>query len=212
MATTKYSAEVRKLAKRANQRMLEMEKHDYKSPAYKATQSALEMMGRRSDKATGRRFSETGKGTENELRQQLSELQKFLGHQTSTIRGYEKYRKDVYEGADKEYKLREAGISQEQFEELWESVPDKEKDRFHYAIFYYAIMETYELKLNRGELIDKESGETLTRENAMSITEMMRTIEGTKNLKSALQQIGITVEDMKKDVPHLFPEGGPIIL
>ena len=208
----KYDAEIRRLAKRANQRLVELEKRDMKSPAYKAAQSALEMMGRRSDKAGGRRFSETGKGTENELRQMRSELQKFLGHQTSTIKGYKEYRQDVYEGADKEYKLREAGITQEQFEELWESVPDKEEDRFHYAIFYYAIMETYELKLNRGELIDKESGEVLTRENAMSITEMMRTIEGTKNLKSALEQIGISVKDMKENVPHLFPDGKPIIL
>lgn len=212
MATIKYSAEIRKLAKRANQRMVEMEKHDYKSPAYKAAQSALEMMGRRSNKAYGRRFSETGKGTENELRQQLAQLQRFLGQQTSTIRGYEKYRKDVYEGADKRYKLKEAGITQEQFEEMWEAVPDKEKDRFHYAIFYYAIMETYELKLKKGELKDSETGETLTRENAMTITEMMRIVEGSQNLKSALTEIGITVEDMKENAPHLFSQGKPIIL
>lgn len=97
----KYNAEIKRLAKRANQRMVEMEKHGYTSPAYKAVQASLEMMGRRSNKATGRRFSETGKGTENELRQQLAELQRFLGSKTSTVKGYKQYRKDVYEGQTK---------------------------------------------------------------------------------------------------------------
>lgn len=206
----KFSAEVRRLAKRANQRMVEMESHGFKSPAYKAVQARLEMMGRRSNTATGRRFSETGKGTENELRQQLAELQRFLGHETSTIKGYRKYRKDVYEGADKKYKLKEAGITQEEFEELWDAVPDKEKDRFHYAMFYYQIVETYELKVKKGEIKDKK-GNTITQENAMSITEIMRIVEGSKSLKSALQQIGITTKDMKENIPHLFPNNNIIL-
>lgn len=208
---SKYSAEIKRLAKRANQRMVEMESRNMKSPAYKAVQSALEMMGRRSDKAGGRRFSENGKGTENELRQMKKELERFLGHQTSTVKGYKEYRKNVYEGADKIYKLKDSGITQEQFEEMWENVPDKERDRFHYAVFYYQIMETYELKLKKGELRDKKTGEILTNENALTITDLMRIVEGSENLKTALDEIGISIKDIKENVPHLYKQNMMLI-
>lgn len=191
----KYDAEIRRLAKRANQRLVEMEKHGYKSPAYRAVQASLEMMGRRSNKAKGRRFSETGKGTENELRQQLSELQKFLGQQTSTIRGYEKYRKDVYEGANKQYNLVGAGISQEDFEYLWEEIPDNEKDRKYYASFYIEVLEAYEMKVESGEI--KE-------ENRLTITDMIRILEGSKDLKSALREIGIDISDIADSREKLY--------
>ena len=185
----KYDAEIRRLAKRANQRMVEMESRDMKSPAYKAVQSALEMMGRRSDKAGGRRFSETGKGTENELRQMRSELKKFLNQKTSTVRGYKEYRKDVYKGADKEYHLSDAGITQEQFEELWEELPDKEQDRMYYAAYYIQIMETYEMKVKSGDI---------KKENALTITDMVRILEGSTSLKDALTQLGLSAEDIQE--------------
>ena len=191
----KYSAEVRKLAKRANQRMVEMEQHGYTSPAYKAVQASLEMMGRRSNKATGRRFSETGKGTENELRQQLSELQRFLNSKTSTVRGYKKYRNDVYKGADKEYNLKAAGISQEDFEYLWEELPDKEQDRKYYAAFYIEVMEVYEMKVQSGKI--KE-------ENRLNITDIIRILEGSTNLKSALKEIGIDISDVVENRQRLY--------
>lgn len=191
----KYSAEVRKLAKRANQRMVEMEKHGFQSPAYKAVQASLEMMGRRSTRASGRRFSETGRGTENELRQQKAELEKFLGQKTSTVRGYKQYRKDIYEGADKEFNLKEAGISQEDFEFLWEELPDKEEDRKYYAAFYIEVMETYEMKVKSGKI---------KRENALNITDMVRILEGSKNLQSALKQMGIDIGDIKENRKRLY--------
>lgn len=185
----KYDAEIRRLAKRANQRMIEMESRGIKSPAYKAVQGALEMMGRRSDKAGARRFSETGKGTENELRQMKSELEKFLNQQTSTVSGYKKYRKEVYKGADKEYHLSEAGITQEQFEELWEELPDREQDRMYYAAYYIQIMETYEMKVKSGEI---------KKENALTITDMVRILEGSTSLKEALTQLGISAQDIRE--------------
>lgn len=188
MKTIKYSAEIRKLAKRANQRMVEMERHGYKSPAYKAVQSALEMLGKRSDKAGGRRFSETGKGTENELRQLKAELTKFLGHQTSTIKGYKKYRKDVYEGADKKFDLKKAGISQKDFEEMYDTLPDKEKDRLYYAAYYIEVLETYEMKLKTGQI---------KRENELTITDIMRIMQSKETLKDALKEIGITTQDIE---------------
>ena len=185
----KYDAEIRRLAKRANQRMVEMESRGIKSPAYKAVQASLEMMGRRSDKAGGRRFSETGKGTENELRQMRAELEKFLNQQTSTVSGYRKYRKEVYKGADKEYHLSEAGISQEQFEELWEELPDREQDRMYYAAYYIQIMETYEMKVKSGEI---------KKENALTVTDMIRILEGSTSLKEALTQLGISAQDIRE--------------
>ena len=191
----KYNAKIKRLAKRANQRMVEMEKHGYKSPAYKAVQASLEMMGRRSNKATGRRFSETGKGTENELRQQLAELQRFLGSKTSTVTGYKQYRKDVYEGADKEYNLKGAGISQDDFEYLWEELPDKEQDRKYYAAFYIEVLEAYEMKVKSGEI--KE-------ENRLNITDMLRILEGSKDLKSALKEIGLKISDITKNRNRLY--------
>ena len=109
----KFSTEVRRLAKRANQRMVELERHAINSPAYKAVQATLEMMGRRSKTAFGRRFSETGKGTENELRQQKAALEKFLNQQTSTVRGYNKALDTMYKTADKKYGLSDAGITKD---------------------------------------------------------------------------------------------------
>ena len=191
----KYDAEVRQLAKRANQRMVEMERHGLQSPAYKAAQASLEMMGRRSDKAQGRRFSETGKGTENELRQQKAELEKFLGQKTSTVRGYKQYRKDVYKGAEKEKKKKKAGISQEDFEYLWEELPDKEEDRKYYAAFYIEVMETYEMKVKSGQI---------KRENALNITDMIRILEGSENLQSALNEIGINMGDIAENRKRLY--------
>lgn len=185
----KYDAEIRRLAKRANQRMVEMESRGIKSPAYKAVQASLEMMGRRSDRAGGRRFSEAGKGTENELRQMRAELEKFLNQQTSTVSGYKKYRKEVYRGADKEYHLSDAGISQEQFEELWEELPDREQDRMYYAAYYIQIMETYEMKVKSGEI---------KKENALTITDMIRILEGSTSLKEALSQLGISAQDIQE--------------
>lgn len=191
----KYDAEVRQLAKRANQRMVEMERHGLQSPAYKAAQASLEMMGRRSNKAQGRRFSETGKGTENELRQQKAELEKFLGQKTSTVRGYKQYRKDVYKGADKEFNLKKAGISQEDFEYLWEELPDKEEERKYYAAFYIEVMETYEMKVKSRQI---------KRENALNITDMIRILEGSENLQSALNEIGINMGDIAENRKRLY--------
>lgn len=191
----KYNAELKKLAKRANQRMLEMEKHGFTSPAYKSAQATLEMMGKRSNKTIGRRFSETGKGTENEIRQQMKVLQNFLESETSTISGYKEYRKRVYEGANKQYNLVGAGISQEDYEYLWENLPDNERDRKYYASFYIEVLETYEMKIKTGEI--KE-------ENRLNITDIIRILEGSTNLKSALKEIGIDISDIVESRERLY--------
>lgn len=193
----KFSADVRRLAKRANQRMVELEQHAINSPAYKAVQAALEMMGRRSKTAFGRRFSETGKGTENELRQQKAELEKFLNQKTSTVRGYKEYRKNVFEGANKKYNLTEAGITQDDYERLWLELPDKEKDRMYYASFYVEVMEVYEMKRQSGQI---------KQENELMLTDIIRILEGSKNLKSALNEIGLKIGDIISNRERLYGE------
>ena len=194
---SKFSAEVRKLAKRANQRMVELEKHAINSPAYKAVQAALEMMGKRSTNAFGRRFSETGKGTENELRQQKAELEKFLNQKTSTVRGYKEYRKEVFDSADKKYGLTKSGISQDDYEQLWLELPDKEKDRMYYASFYIEVMEVYEMKMQSGQI---------KQENELTLTDIIRILEGSKNLKSALNEIGLKMGDIIENRERLYGE------
>ena len=193
----KFSAEVRRLAKRANQRMVELEKRAMNTPAYQAVQAALEMMGRRSKTALGRRFSETGRGTENELRQQKAELEKFLNQKTSTVSGYKEYRKEVFEGADKKYGLTKAGISQEDYERLWLELPDKEKDRMYYPSFYIEIMEVYEMKRQSGQI---------KQENELTLTDIIRILEGSKNLKSALKDIGLEMGDIIENRQRLYGE------
>lgn len=194
---SKFSAEVRALAKRANQRMVRLEKAGVNSPAYKAAQTQLEMMGRRSNKATGRRFSETGKGTENELRQQKAALERFLNQKTSTVSGYNKMQDEIYKTADKKYGLEKAGVSKEDYFELWDNLPDKEKDRMYYATFYIEVMEVYEMKKQKGEI---------RQENELTLTDIIRILDGSNNLKSALNEIGIKIGDVIENRERLYGE------
>ena len=52
MSAKKFSNELRKAAKRANQRMLELEKRGINSPAYIQAQSMLEMLGKGQQRLT----------------------------------------------------------------------------------------------------------------------------------------------------------------
>ena len=183
-----YDSELRKLAKRANQRMVRLEKAGLNTPAYLQAQAILEMMGRKSATAKGRRFSETGTGTVNEIRQQKAALERFLNARTSTVSGTESMKKEIYNTANKNYNLEEAGISEEDYFELWENLPD-EAERKYYAAYYIEVLEAYQMKLDEGEI---------KRENELSITDMLRMMEGSKNYKEALASIGLSVQDVKR--------------
>lgn len=203
MERSKLGAEVRRLAKRANQRMVELERHNLNTPAYKAAQATLEMMGRKSVSAKGRRFSETGRGNYNELEQQKAELEKFLGHETSTVRGFKTMQDRIYATADKDGSLTAAGITKDEYFELFDEVPNKISDRLYYATFYVQVLQTYQMKIKEGGIVD-EDGEVITEENALSITDLVRILQGTSNLKSALTEIGISVEDIKATRKRLY--------
>ena len=64
---THYYSDLRTLAKRANQRMRELEKRDAQSPAYQAVQAKLEMLGKRASASKGRRFSESGRAPQQHV-------------------------------------------------------------------------------------------------------------------------------------------------
>lgn len=206
-----FSHELKCLAKKANRRMRELEAAGYESgsPAYQSVQAHLEMMGRQTKTAAGRRFSESGKYADrNDLRQQLVVINKFLEAPTSTRTGYKSYRQAVYESADKTFKLKENGISQKDYEDLLNALPDKESDRAYYISYYIEAYEAYELKIKediKDIKTDPELGKAQKdlliekkMENQYSVSELIDIMENSKNLKDAYKQLGLTQADFDK--------------
>lgn len=195
-----FDKNLKRLAKKANRRMRELEAKGYKSPAYKAVQAQLEMMGIRKSRAKGRRFSESGKATDqNDLRQQLSVIEKFLNSKTSTRTGYEEYRQNIFESASKTYDFDKYGISQSDYEELLESLPDETSDRQYYISYYIEVMEAYTVKMER----DKANAGTFKEverieENKLSIDDIVKIMDSSKDYKTALSNIGLTIKDINK--------------
>ena len=195
-----FDKNLKRQAKKANRRMRELESKGYNSPAYKAVQAQLEMMGVRKTTAKGRRFSESGKATDqNDLRQQLSVIEKFLNSKTSTRTGYEEYRQNIYESASKSYDFDKYGISQSDYEELLESLPDETSDRQYYISYYIEVMEAYTVKLER----DKANANTFKEverieENKLSIDDIVQIMDSAKDYKTALSNIGLTIKDINK--------------
>ena len=195
-----FDKNLKRLAKKANRRMRELEAKGYKSPAYKAVQAQLEMMGVRKSSAKGRRFSESGKATDqNDLRQQLSVIEKFLNSKTSTRTGYEEYRQNIFESASKTYDFDKYGISQSDYEELLESLPDETSDRQYYISYYIEVMEAYTVKMER----DKANAGTFKEverieENKLSIDDIVKIMDSSKDYKTALSNIGLTIKDINK--------------
>ena len=95
MANKRFYADLRSKAKRANQRMLRLEREGITSAAYQAAQAKLEVLGRQASGDKGRRFSESGKATYNEMRLQSMILDEFLNAVTSTVSGTKQYYEDV---------------------------------------------------------------------------------------------------------------------
>lgn len=184
----KFSRELKLKAKRANQRMKQLEKFGKKPPAYTAIQARLEIAGRRKGTASGRRFSETGKYlNKNDLKYQESLIDKFLAARTSTITGYKEWQAEIYATANKHMNLTSGGISQDQYFELWDALPDDERDRVYYAEYYINVMQAYEMKKQKGEVKN---------ENAYSVQELVDIMDSAKSYKDALSKIGLTISDI----------------
>lgn len=105
MNVSELAEERRKLAKRANQRMVRLEQAGLDKFAYKKAQSYLYGMGRK-------RFSESRKATDiYHERRELAELEKFLNSVSSTPSGLEKKYKNAYKTLKSNFNLENLTFS-----------------------------------------------------------------------------------------------------
>ena len=181
----RFSNELRLKEKAANERMRQLEKKGLNSPAYQSVQAQLEILGKQTKGNRGRRFSETGKATYNEAELLNKILDNFLYEQsTSTVKGAKEYQKDVWESANENNKLSEAGISKDDWLHFWESMPDK-KERMYGSSQIVAMMRAYSMKNNKLDDQDK-----------MSVEEIANEIQNSKNLKSAYKALGLNYDEV----------------
>ena len=189
MAKTRFYKDLKQLAKQANQRMVRLEQAGIKSPAYEAAQAKLEMLGRRPVSDTkGRRFSETGKATYNEYEQIKKILEEFIDQKTSTVKGANKYIDDVWKGAQRSDKvsadLKKAGISKEDYFEIWKNLPSNKKERMYSSSEYIEMVAVY--KATKGQ--EKPD---------VDVADLVQQFENSKNLKSAYKSIGLSYHDFE---------------
>lgn len=175
----RFDPELRLMQKKANERMRQLEKQDINSPAYQAIQAKLEILGRKTKGDRGRRFSETGKGSYNEIEMQKRYLKEFLEAKTSTLTGAKDYYDRVWETAQNnlDNNIAAAGITREQWFEFFENMPDSKKDRMFYSEqvkIFTAVM-----KVN-GDLID---------ENKITIEDIADAIQDADRLNEVFDNI-----------------------
>lgn len=197
MAKEIYDPELRKLAKRANQRIRRLEESYPHSPALESVQAALEMLGadKRSDVA-GRRFSETGKAmSKRELNAYKKAVNEFLSFKTSTKSGYKSYRRDVWESAKEQYNLKEKGITEQQYFDIWKNLPAKKKDRIFGSDVYILITNTVLMK-QEGKLNKRKR--KVKNENVLTVEEIEKAINSATTLKEAYKAVGISWRDINK--------------
>lgn len=186
MANVRFYNELRLKEKAANERMRQLEKSGIQSPAYQAVQAKLEILGKSTKGSRGRRFSETGKATYNEMEILDKILNEFLYEQsTSTVKGAKEYMDDVWNTANENNKLSDAGISRKEWLDFWESMPDK-KERLYGSTQIVAIVRAYSMK--NGQLED---------ENKMTMQEIADEIQSSKNLKSAYASLGLSYKEVQ---------------
>jgi len=181
----RFYNDLRLKEKAANERMRQLEKRGINSPAYQSVQAQLEILGKQTKGNRGRRFSETGKATYNEAELLNKILDNFLYEQsTSTVKGAREYQKDVWESANANNKLSEAGISKDDWLHFWESMPDK-KDRMYGSSQIVAMVRAYSIKNNKLDDQDK-----------MTVEEIADEIQNSKNLKSAYKALGLKYDEV----------------
>lgn len=99
----------RKLAKRANSRLLSLERAGIEYGAYAQAAHYLSQVVSPGRKL---RFSEVTALPLKDLRQQLYEIERFLNAQTSTVGGVRRYRSQVYATAAARYNFDTGAISE----------------------------------------------------------------------------------------------------
>ena len=176
--------DLRLMSKRANQAMVRLERLGINTPAYEAVQAKLEILGKTASGSRGRRFSESGKATWQEYQMLKSVLNQFLTAKTHSERGAKQWVKNIWESAESnaDLKLKEAGITRDQWLEFWKSMPANHKDRVFSSEVIVDLMRTYTIK-NRRKTDDQK----------MSMSEIARAIQDAESEKSAMKTLGITV-------------------
>lgn len=210
-----YSNELRKLAKAMNQRMVELEKRGFKSPAYQAVQARLEALGRTAKTAQGRRFSESGYfANKNEAAQVEAILKRFKTQQTSTLKGYRRYRADVLEGLQKRYEYKQYGMTDDDMMDFWEAMPDDERDRMYGSDETFMIVSKFLIdkkqrkaeadkmtkaekrkKLKGMSSEEKEEQAYIQRLDTYTMQEIVDIIQRQKSLTDALDALGIDTRE-----------------
>lgn len=180
----RFYKELRLKEKAANERMRQFEMQGIKSPAYQAVQAKLEVLGRQTKGDRGRRFSETGRATYNEMELLNKILDEFLEQKTSKLKGAKEYEQDVWESANKNNKLSQAGISRDDWLNFWQAMPDR-KDRLYGSTQIVAMIRAYTIK--NGKLDD---------DNKMTVQEIADEIQASKNLKDAYAKIGLSRQEV----------------
>lgn len=205
MANVRFYKDLRLKEKAANERMRQLEKLDMNSPAYQVVQAKLEILGKQTKGNRGRRFSETGKATYNEMEILNKVLDEFLyGDVTSTVKGAREYWDDVWGTANKNAHLDEIGISRKEWLDFWETMGDK-KDRLYGSSQNVAIMRAFAIKkdANQRELQalrekrklskkDQERLDQLEDLDKMTTQEIADEIQASRNLKDAYNKLGLT--------------------
>lgn len=181
----RFYNELRLKEKAANERMRQLEKAKLNSPAYQAIQAKLEVLGKQAKGNRGRRFSETGKATYNEMELLTKILDEFLDYETSTLSGARQYERDVWESANKNQQLAKAGISRADWLKFWENMPDR-KERIYGSTQIVAMVRAYSIK--NGKLEDKDK---------MTIEEIADEIQSQKTLKDAYTALGLTYAEVR---------------
>lgn len=177
MAYVVYDRQFQLMAKRANQRMRELEKRDIRSPAYQAVQAKMQQLGI-TGSAKGRRFSESGKADRNTMLQMKKALSDFLNQKTSTLRGYAEYRENVIKGLEDKYNYSEMDLSDDDMMRIFEELPDEEEDRIYYAS---VVVETVAAAKKQGNY---------------DIAEIVSKLQNSKDYLSALKSLGLTISDI----------------
>lgn len=197
MANKRYYADIRQMAKQANQRMVRLEKAGIKSPAYEMAQGFLELSGRKGSDFRGRRFSETGKMDWNTAQIYRRELKQFLygkhGRETSTKRGYENYRNDIWNTSNERYNLDELGLSKDEWFEIWRNMSNKKKDRIYGSETVIEIVSTI-TRLNKH---NPTKVSQYYDDGKLNIEEVIKAINSaTGDLKSAYASVGLKYSDI----------------
>lgn len=182
----KFHADLRLLAKRANQAMVRLERLDINAPAYEYAQAVLEMLGKEAKGNRGRRFSETGKATYNEYQMLKSRLEKFLNMETHSEKGAKQWVEKIWQGALKSDKIniKDSNISRSDWLEFWKQMPNRQRDRMLGSEVIVNLLRTASLK-----------NERLKEENRLTPEEIARAIQDSTDVKSAYKSLGITSKE-----------------